>query len=121
MLYDCGPNWLNTAWLLLRRAGQLGYDKQLFLVNPGGGDITGLSLIYSSVLQAWQIFSYKWTAGEIGDHWVFKEPLFLTASSALKCPCLPALEPVFMRLAAIRWATCQGLIAAPSGNKNKGY
>lgn len=44
MLFDCSPRWLETARLLLRRGGQLGYDKQLFLLNQGSGDITASAL-----------------------------------------------------------------------------
>ncbi|KAI3353971.1 hypothetical protein L3Q82_018461 [Scortum barcoo] len=45
---SCGPGWLDTARLLLRRAGRL------FLLQPEDVDLTGLTPFYSSVLQAWQ-------------------------------------------------------------------
>lgn len=48
-----GRSWMDTARLLLRTGGHLGYDKQLFLLDKGGGDIMGLGSFYSSVLQAW--------------------------------------------------------------------
>lgn len=52
MLYDCGPSWLDTAWLLLMRGCQLGYDKQLFLLDQGGDEIMDLDPFYSLLLQA---------------------------------------------------------------------
>ncbi len=54
LLYTSGPGWLDTARLLLRRAGHLGYDKQLFLLQPEDVVLAGLTPFYSSVLQAWQ-------------------------------------------------------------------
>lgn len=80
MRYDCGPSWLDTARLLLRSRGQLSYDKQLFLLNQGSGDITDCCPFYSLVLQAWKkIFKVKWTADAIPGLWVFKEPLFFNS------------------------------------------
>lgn len=48
---------------------------QLFLLNPGSGDITGLDTFYSSVLQAWQIFAFKQPMSDIQSLWVYKELL----------------------------------------------
>lgn len=38
LLYGCGPSWMNTSRLLLRRTGYLGNDKQLFLWRVGKVD-----------------------------------------------------------------------------------
>ena len=56
-LYRFGLPWMDTACLLLRRAGRLGYDKHLFLLRPQSMDLTGLTPFYQSVVQAWQVFT----------------------------------------------------------------
>ena len=76
LLYNCGPSWFDTARLLLKRAGRLGYDKQLFLLKSEDVDLTGLTPFYSSVLQAWQIFKATRTKNETPGMWLFEEPLF---------------------------------------------
>ncbi|KAK0148421.1 Transposon TX1 uncharacterized protein [Merluccius polli] len=77
LLYSLGLPWTDTACLLLRKAGRLGYDKQLFLVQPLCVDIeTGLAFFYLSVLQAWQTVTAKRRTGTTPGMWVFEEPLF---------------------------------------------
>ncbi|TKS66148.1 putative 149 kDa protein ORF 2 [Collichthys lucidus] len=76
LLYNCGPGWCDTGRLLLRKAGRLGYDKQLFLLRLGDVDFTGLTSFYSSVLQAWQIFLVARVENETPGMWLFEEPLF---------------------------------------------
>nr|XP_040053522.1 uncharacterized protein zgc:113625 isoform X1 [Gasterosteus aculeatus aculeatus] len=55
--------------------GRLGYDKQLFLLQPQSVDLTG-HLFYQSVLQAWQILSVKRTSVTTLGMWLFEEQLF---------------------------------------------
>ena len=77
LLYSLGLPWTDTACLLLRKAGRLGYDKQLFLVQPQSVDTeTGLTSFYLSVLQAWQTLTAKRKTGTTPGMWVFEEPLF---------------------------------------------
>uniref|UniRef100_A0A4W6F6F5 Reverse transcriptase domain-containing protein n=1 Tax=Lates calcarifer TaxID=8187 RepID=A0A4W6F6F5_LATCA len=76
ILYNSGPSWLDTARLLLRRAGRLDYDKQLFLVESADLDLSGLTSFYSSVLQAWQGFKFQRAGNQTPGMWVFEEPLF---------------------------------------------
>ncbi|TDH11028.1 hypothetical protein EPR50_G00081890 [Perca flavescens] len=66
LLYKCGPSWLDTARLLLRRAGRLGYDKQFFLLRTEEMDLNGLTSFYNSVLQAWQSASLRASLREAG-------------------------------------------------------
>ena len=75
-LYRFGLPWMDTACLLLRRAGRLGYDKHLFLLRPQSTDITGLTPFYQSVVQAWQVFTYHREAVMTPGMWLFEEPLF---------------------------------------------
>uniref|UniRef100_H3C2D2 BTB domain-containing protein n=1 Tax=Tetraodon nigroviridis TaxID=99883 RepID=H3C2D2_TETNG len=79
ILYTSGPGWIETARLLLRRAGRLGYDKQLFLLQPENVCQSGLAPFYSSVLQAWMTFRFTRTTEETAGMWVFEEPLFFNS------------------------------------------
>lgn len=76
LLYVCGPRWCDTARILLRRAGRLGYDKHLFLLQLADVDLTGLTSFYSSVLQVWQIFKVTREETTTPGFWLFEEPLF---------------------------------------------
>lgn len=94
LLYTSGPGWLDTARLLLRRAGRLGYDKQLFLLQPEDVALAGLTPFYSSVLQAWQILRPARTADETPGTWLSEEPekglrLGLGLGLTSCCPSLP--------------------------------
>ena len=67
---------MDTACLLLSRAGRLGYDTHLFLLRPQSMDLTGLTPFYQSVVQAWQVFtSHRKDVMTLGM-WLFEEPLF---------------------------------------------
>ena len=59
LLYTIGLPWTDIACLLLRKAGRLGYDKHLFLIQHQAVDLTGLTSFYRSVLRAWQILTSK--------------------------------------------------------------
>lgn len=76
LLYTTGLPWTDIARLLLRKAGRLGYDKHLFLIQPQAVDLTGLTSFYRSVLQAWQISTFKRKTGTTPGMWLFEEPLF---------------------------------------------
>ena len=75
-LYGCGLCWLAPARLLLRQAGRLGLDKQLFLISSTEADLTGLTPFYSSVVNAWQTLEVKRTPDPRPGIWLFEEPLF---------------------------------------------
>uniref|UniRef100_A0A8C2X602 Reverse transcriptase domain-containing protein n=1 Tax=Cyclopterus lumpus TaxID=8103 RepID=A0A8C2X602_CYCLU len=76
LLYSFGLPWTDTACVLLRKAGRLGYDKHLFLLQPQSVDLTGLTPFYQSVLQAWQVFTVHRRAVTTPGMWLFEEPLF---------------------------------------------
>lgn len=78
ILYYCGPGWAFVR-LLLRRTGQLGYNKLLFLFHPSGGDIGSLSP-FSSVLQAWWILTFQRSSAETSGSWFLR----LIASSSVE-------------------------------------
>lgn len=76
LLYDCCPSWCDTDRLLLRRTGQLGYDRQLFLLEQETVDFTDVTPFYSSVLQAWWIFKTVGDTNVPPGMRLFEEPLF---------------------------------------------
>uniref|UniRef100_A0A3Q3ERM5 Reverse transcriptase domain-containing protein n=1 Tax=Labrus bergylta TaxID=56723 RepID=A0A3Q3ERM5_9LABR len=76
LLFTCGPSWMDIARLLLRRAGRLGYTKQLFLLKLEEVDLTGLTSFYMSVMQAWKMYTFKRKKTESLGMWIFEEPLF---------------------------------------------
>ena len=86
LLYQCGARWLDTAELLLRRVGRLGYGRQLFLTRLQEVDLNGLSPFYSSVLQAWQVLEATRDPEETPGRWLFEEPLFY--NSFIEAPTL---------------------------------
>lgn len=64
----------------------MGYDKHLFLLEPQLVDITGLTVFYESVLQAWQVLTHKRSGETTPGMWLFEEPLLggkLITSQAL--------------------------------------
>ena len=79
LLYHCGARWLETAELLLRRVGRLGYGRQLFLVRLNELDLNGLAPFYRSVLEAWQVLEATRDREETPGMWLFEEPLFFNS------------------------------------------
>lgn len=53
MLYEKKQGWGSTASMLLRKVGNFGYDKQLFLLKLDGVDLSQTTPFYQSVLRAW--------------------------------------------------------------------
>ncbi len=53
LLYGEEVSWREVAHGLLRRAGKMGYDRQLFLMDINKLELTGLSSFYKSMLRAW--------------------------------------------------------------------
>lgn len=78
LLSTSGPGWLDTARVLLWRAGHLGFDKRLSLGRHEDVDLVGLTPSYSSVLKAWQIFKHVCTKDETPGVRLFDEPLSTT-------------------------------------------
>uniref|UniRef100_A0A3P9LKP2 Reverse transcriptase domain-containing protein n=1 Tax=Oryzias latipes TaxID=8090 RepID=A0A3P9LKP2_ORYLA len=76
LLHGFGLPWLDTACVLLRKAGGYGFDKHLFLPQLHTLDLTGLSLFYCSVLQAWRLLLCKREMVSTPGIWLFEEPIF---------------------------------------------
>lgn len=83
LLYGEDLLWTGVALSLLREATPMGYDKQLFLLEPGTLDLNRLTPFYRSVVHAWQgVFRARRDLVQAVD-WVMGEPLF--HSSLLRC------------------------------------
>lgn len=76
LLYGCCHRWTGLAQMLLRKAGRLGLDKQLFLLESSKMDLTGLTPFYRSVLNAWQTLNVIRNPDPRPGMWLFEEPLF---------------------------------------------
>ena len=76
LLYGSKRCWSTVARLLLWRAGGLGYDKQLFLLNSPLRRLTGLSHLYTSVIDAWRTLTITRPPDPTPGMWLFEEPLF---------------------------------------------
>ena len=76
LLFHGAIAWKNTATVLLRRAGGMGFDKHLFLMTMPEAVLAGLTPFYRSMLEAWKVFSASRTADTPVGMWLFEEPLF---------------------------------------------
>lgn len=56
LLYNSDIAWLNTAVALLRKAGNMGLDKHLFLLNLNETTLIDLTPFYRSMTEAWKVF-----------------------------------------------------------------
>lgn len=78
-LLGCGHCCLAPAPLLLRKAGQLGLDKQIFLLRSFEADLIGLKpffFFYSLADEAWQMLKVTWIPDPRLGMWLFEELLF---------------------------------------------
>lgn len=76
LLYHTDVGWREPACALLRRAGDLGLDRQLFLMKLERLSTAGLSDFYSAVLRAWQLLRHTREGGVEPGLWVWEEPIF---------------------------------------------
>lgn len=64
------------ARALLKMAGRLGLDLQLFLMTPEGWNLTGAGDLYASVLKAWCMLRFSRQEGlKLGSR-LWEEPIF---------------------------------------------
>ncbi len=75
LLYGGDVGWAETACALLRRAGNMGLDRHLFLMNINKLDLTGLTSFYRSVLRAWSYFEFSREFDGVQRLWLREEPL----------------------------------------------
>ncbi|MCI4376030.1 hypothetical protein PGIGA_G00183470 [Pangasianodon gigas] len=75
-LYQRTSTWQDTATVLLRRAGGMGFDKYLFVMKPQELDLLDLTPFYRSLLEAWRVFSLSRMPDAAAGVWLLEEPLF---------------------------------------------
>lgn len=68
-----------TAWHLLKKAGGLGFDRQLFLMRTSECDLSGLTPFHGTVVEAWRTLNYSHSSDHKSGWWVFEEPLFFNS------------------------------------------
>ncbi len=68
---------------LLRKAGRMGLDRQLFIMSLEGTSLCGLNPFNLNVLDLWRSFSVSrdWSKPDL---WLLNEPLFLIHSCLLR-------------------------------------
>ncbi len=59
LLYGEEVIWAGVACALLRRAGSMGFDRHLFLMDIEKLDLTGLTSFYRSMLRSWTFFRFS--------------------------------------------------------------
>uniref|UniRef100_UPI00358EFF5C tubulin alpha chain, testis-specific-like n=1 Tax=Myxine glutinosa TaxID=7769 RepID=UPI00358EFF5C len=97
-------SWKALNHRLLRQAGKLGCDQEMFLIDTKKGDIASAPLFYRSVLEAWQVVTvcrdnhlqnHKRTGGECSRILV---PLRSTGLLCTRCACVPWRECISIHL-----------------------
>lgn len=79
LLYDNNSAWMDTAKALLRKAGGMGFDKHLFLMQLQEAAMVDLTPFYRSVLEAWKVFSISRPSDLPVGFWLLEEPLFFNS------------------------------------------
>lgn len=80
LLYGVDVCWAEVACALLRRAGNMGLDRHLFLMDINRLDLSGLSLFYRSVLKLWSLFNLSRNPESKNILWLKEEPLFFNSA-----------------------------------------
>jgi len=75
LLYGKDVSWAAIACTLLRKAGNMGLDRHLFLMDIKKLDLGGLTLFYRSVLQAWTLVKISRESNNAHTLWQREEPL----------------------------------------------
>uniref|UniRef100_UPI00358E9D63 tubulin alpha chain, testis-specific-like n=1 Tax=Myxine glutinosa TaxID=7769 RepID=UPI00358E9D63 len=70
-------SWKAFNHRLLRQAGKLGCDQELFLIDTKKGDIASAPLFYRSVLEAWQVVTVCRDNRNYSLEIFLNEPIFL--------------------------------------------
>lgn len=75
LLYGKDVSWAHVACGLLRRGGQLGLDRQLFLINLNDTVLVEITPFYKSVLKSWNALKVVREEGIVRGSWIKEEPL----------------------------------------------
>ncbi len=85
LLYGVDVSWAEVACALLRRAGNMGLDRHLFLMDIDKLNLSGLSVFYRSILKSWTLFTFSRSADSTQKLWLKEEPLFFQFCIGLRC------------------------------------
>ncbi len=83
LLYGVDVSWAEVACALLRRAGNMGLDRHLFLMDINRLNLSGLSLFCRSILKSWTLFTFSRRADSTQKLWLKEEPLLF--NPAFRC------------------------------------
>ncbi|KAI4873817.1 hypothetical protein NFI96_001421 [Prochilodus magdalenae] len=133
LLYGGHCSWMDVACALLRMAGRLGLDRQLFSLRLEAADLGGLTPFYLAAIEAWQPFSFSRPLRAGPSLWTFEEPLFFNSvypsvnriPGGLRTSILRNGIPMvrhFQRgvdwVSTKQWAEMRGFIRAPGCAEN---
>ncbi|KAI4891759.1 hypothetical protein NFI96_005207 [Prochilodus magdalenae] len=96
LLYRPDLPWRETAHVLLRKAGNMGLDRHLFLLDTTGLDLSGLESFYASMLSAWTLLQHTRVGGLQPTPWVWEEPIFCNKLIPLRSVLSTALRRRFL-------------------------
>ncbi len=80
LLYGEEVSWAGVACALLRRAGSMGFDRHLFLMDIEKLDLTGFTYFYRSMLRAWTFFRFSREPNGVKGLWLKEEPLLFNSA-----------------------------------------
>lgn len=75
LLYQQQHGWMELTCALLRKAGRMGLDKQLFTMTLKRTSLGGLNSFYLNIMDLWQMISVSREWSKPGP-WLFNESLF---------------------------------------------
>ncbi len=75
LLYGKDVSWAGIACTLLRKAGNMGLDRHLFLMEINKLDLAGLTPFYRSLFKVWTLFKFSRELNNAQSLWQREEPL----------------------------------------------
>ncbi len=83
LLYGVDVSWAEVACALLIRAGNMGLDRHLFLMDINRLNLSSLSLFYRSILKSWTLFTLSLSADSTQKLWLKEEQLLFNSALEL--------------------------------------
>lgn len=75
LLYGEDVSWAEVACNLLRKAGNMGLDRHLFLMDINRMDLSRLTVFYRSILTAWTVCRVSRGQNGVQRMWLKEEPI----------------------------------------------
>lgn len=83
--------WRPLACAILQRAGGLGLDASIFLMDYKGPTLSGLPVFYNGLLRAWSFLKRCRAGSATSTFWLLEEPLVYGSRLDVCCEALPQL------------------------------